>query len=71
MISVSFTEEWRPQVTDSVRRITSTILDRLLIESLLQRPWKAVGFPGQPTIPAPDFEAMLGTIDTDQLLCAI
>lgn len=54
---------WVSDVSDSQVRVTSTILRRLLLESTLQRAWKAAGFEGQPVILAPDFRAMLNTID--------
>lgn len=52
--------EWWTDPPDPVVRRGSVILRRLLAEGVLQRAWKHFGLSGEPTIIAPNLEAILG-----------
>ena len=47
-------EDWSKNPKNDVIRRGSAILRRLLVDSVLQQAWRALGFERQPTIKAPD-----------------
>lgn len=51
--------EWTQDVNDASLRISSPILRRLLVEDLLQRAWRDLGFNKQPIVRTPSLEVAL------------
>ena len=62
---------WKDTIPDAEIRRGSAALRRLLVEDELGRAWRGTGHPKQPTIPAPDLEAMLGDYPRRGVDCAL
>jgi hypothetical protein len=60
--------DWMDDPSDAIIRRGSVILRRLLVEGVLQRTWKSLGFPGEPTIVAPNLDLIIGPEKTPVIL---
>ena len=66
-----FRDVWTGTLPDPDIRRGSASLRRLLIEGEYGAAWRALGRSREPTLPAPDLEAMLGSFDRAKVDCAL
>jgi hypothetical protein len=66
-----FRDVWTGTLPDPDIRRGSATLRRLLVEGEYGTAWRALGRSREPTVPAPDLEAMLGSFDRAKVGCAL